>query len=61
MQAELLVCKGNVLAVPPVIPCFGAAEEQDCAAVVIDHFVVNIDEPFELELAEFVLSRGGAP
>jgi len=34
--------------------------EADCAAVVIDHFVVNIDEPFELELAEFVLSRGGA-
>jgi CMP-N-acetylneuraminic acid synthetase len=32
--------------------------EEDCAAVVIDHFVVNIDEPFELELAEFVLSRG---
>jgi hypothetical protein len=27
---------------------------------VIDHFVVNIDEPFELELAEFVLSRSGA-
>ena len=35
--------------------------EEDCAAVVIDHFVVNIDEPFELELAEFMLSRGGAP
>jgi len=34
--------------------------EEDCAAVVIDHFVVNIDEPFELELAEFVLARGGA-
>ncbi|HEY8154908.1 MAG TPA: acylneuraminate cytidylyltransferase family protein [Myxococcota bacterium] len=34
--------------------------EEDCAAVVIDHFVVNIDEPFELELAEFVLSRGEA-
>ena len=26
---------------------------------MIDRFVVNIDEPFELELAEFVLSRGG--
>lgn len=34
--------------------------EEDCAAVVIDHFVVNIDEPFELELAEFVHGRGGA-
>ena len=33
--------------------------EEDCAAVVIDRFVVNIDEPFELELAEFVYSRGG--
>ena len=33
--------------------------EEDCAAVVIDRFVVNIDEPFELELAEFVHSRGG--
>jgi CMP-N-acetylneuraminic acid synthetase len=33
--------------------------EEDCAAVVIDHFVVNIDEPFELELAEFVHDRGG--
>jgi CMP-N-acetylneuraminic acid synthetase len=33
--------------------------EDDCAGVVIDHFVVNIDEPFELELAEFVLARGG--
>ena len=31
--------------------------EEDCAAVLIDHLVVNIDEPFELELAEFVLSR----
>ena len=35
--------------------------EADCAAVVIDHFVVNIDEPFELALADFVLSRGEAP
>src|SRR5262245_17503670 len=33
--------------------------EPDCAAVVIDRLVVNIDEPFELELAEFMLSRGG--
>jgi CMP-N-acetylneuraminic acid synthetase len=33
--------------------------DDDCAAVLIDHFVVNIDEPFELELAEFVYSRGG--
>jgi CMP-N-acetylneuraminic acid synthetase len=35
--------------------------EEDCAAVVIDHLVVNIDEPFELELAEFVHGRMGAP
>jgi len=34
--------------------------EDDCAGVVIDGFCVNIDEPFELELAEFVLARGGA-
>lgn len=33
--------------------------EEDCAAVVIDRFVVNIDEPIDLELAEFVLGRGG--
>jgi CMP-N-acetylneuraminic acid synthetase len=33
--------------------------EEDCAAVVIDHFVVNIDEPFELELAEFAHGRSG--
>jgi len=32
--------------------------EEDCVAVVIDRFVVNIDEPFELELAEFVHGRG---
>ena len=38
----------------------GRDVEEDCAAVVIHHFVVNIDEPFELELAEFVLSRQGA-
>ena len=33
--------------------------EDDCAAVVIEHFVVNIDDAFELELAEFVHDRGG--
>ena len=36
MQGEILVCKGNVLAIPPVIPCFGSAEEQDRAAVGIE-------------------------
>ena len=35
--------------------------DEDCAAVVIDRFVVNIDEPFELELAEFVHGRGEGP
>jgi CMP-N-acetylneuraminic acid synthetase len=35
----------------------GQIVEEDCAAVLIDHFVVNIDEPFELELAEFMLAR----
>jgi len=43
---ETLVADGHVI-------------EDDCAAVVIDRYVVNIDEPFELELAEFVLARGG--
>jgi len=43
---ESLVANGHVI-------------EDDCAGVVIDRFVVNIDEPFELELAEFVLARGG--
>lgn len=37
----------------------GLAVEPDCAAVLIDHFVVTIDEPYELELAEFVYGRGG--
>ena len=29
----------------------------DCAAVIIDRPIVNIDDPFDLELAEFVLQR----
>ena len=29
----------------------------DCAAVIIDRPVVNIDDPFDLELAEFLLER----
>lgn len=33
--------------------------EEDCAGVLIDRFVVNIDEPFELELAEFMYARPG--
>ena len=35
----------------------GHIVEEDCVAVQIDRFVVNIDEPFELELAEFILAR----
>jgi CMP-N-acetylneuraminic acid synthetase len=31
--------------------------EDDCAAVVVERPIVNIDEPFELELAEFLLGR----
>ena len=34
--------------------------EERCAAVVIDRPVVNIDEPFDLELAEFILARSQA-
>jgi CMP-N-acetylneuraminic acid synthetase len=37
----------------------GHVIEEDCVGVVIDRYVVNIDEPFELELAEFVYQRGG--
>ena len=33
--------------------------EERCAAVVIERPLVNIDEPFDLELAEFLLSREG--
>jgi hypothetical protein len=29
----------------------------DCAAIVVDREVVNIDDPFELELAEWLLQR----
>jgi CMP-N-acetylneuraminic acid synthetase len=29
----------------------------DCAAVIVDRPIVNIDEPFDLELAEFLLER----
>jgi CMP-N-acetylneuraminic acid synthetase len=34
--------------------------EQDCFAVVVNRPVVNIDEPFELEMAEWLLRRGTA-
>ena len=44
----------------------GKIMEDDCIAVVIDRAIVNIDEPFELELAEWLLARekaadGGQP
>lgn len=35
----------------------GRIIEEDCAAVVIDRPLVNIDDPFDLELAEFLLKR----
>lgn len=35
----------------------GTIIENDCLAVVIDRPLVNIDEPIELEVAEFLLSR----
>ena len=31
--------------------------EEDCRAVVIDRFIVNIDDPVELEIAEWALAR----
>lgn len=47
--------------------CYGATREavvdrgeivgDDCAAVIIDRPIVNIDDPFELELAEWLLAR----
>lgn len=36
----------------------GKIIEERCSAVVIDRPIVNIDEPFELELAEFIMERG---
>lgn len=35
----------------------GLIVEEDCCGVVVDGFVVNIDEPWELELAEFLHAR----
>ena len=35
----------------------GHIMEDDCIAVVIDRPLVNIDDPFELELAEWLLAR----
>jgi CMP-N-acetylneuraminic acid synthetase len=37
----------------------GHVMDDDCVGVLIDRYVVNIDEPFELALAEFVYERGG--
>lgn len=33
--------------------------DDDCVGVVLDEFQVNIDEPIELELADFLLGRSG--
>lgn len=38
----------------------GHIVEDDCAALVIERPLVNIDEPFELELAEWLLARENA-
>ena len=35
----------------------GHVMEEDCIAVVINRPLVNIDDPFELELAEWMLER----
>ena len=35
----------------------GAVIGDDCVAVIIDRPIVNIDEPFDLELAEYLLNR----
>lgn len=44
VKRETLIDKGLIL-------------EEGCAAVVIDRPLVNIDEPFDLELAEFLIKR----
>ena len=44
VKRETLIDKGQIL-------------EEGCAAVVIDRPLVNIDEPFDLELAEFLIER----
>lgn len=44
VKRETLVDKGQIL-------------EERCAAVIIDRPLVNIDEPFDLELAEFLFAR----
>lgn len=46
VRRETLVDRGRII-------------EQDCAAVIVDRPIVNIDEPFELALAEWLLSRSG--
>tara|TARA_R110002167_G_scaffold82358_3_gene224737 strand:+ start:348 stop:1073 length:726 start_codon:yes stop_codon:yes gene_type:complete len=35
--------------------------EDDCLAVVVERHVVNIDEPYELDLAAWLLQRDGDP
>jgi len=35
----------------------GQILEEDCVAVILDRPLVNIDEPFDLELAEFLAAR----
>lgn len=46
-RRETLVDRGQII-------------EHDCAAVVIDREVVNIDTPFELDLAEWMMTRDAA-
>ena len=35
----------------------GLIAEEGCVGVVVDGFVINIDEPYELELADLLASR----
>lgn len=39
----------------------GIILDDDCAAIIIDRPIVNIDEPLDLELAEFLLERESRP
>lgn len=49
MQIELLICKRNIPAVPAIVLCCGAAEEQDRAAVWIKDKQYSHRIAFELD------------
>lgn len=48
VRRETLVARGHII-------------EEGCVAVVVTRPIVNIDEPFDLELAEFLMTRTAQP